>query len=400
MIDKTKIGLLFCTMISFLSPLMMSGRNFVHVFTSKGIYETCEDLWFKCLVIDVSDLTLSSKTQTAFVEILSPSDSVVWREKYPVVGGECNGHVYVGDDWETGEYRMYVNTSGSLGAGDTLMTPKRLLIVRELPEAQEYVSGKGNAFIKSVDSIEYGKIRPLNVTVELDSPEYHVRSRVRARVKVTDCDGNPVRAGIALSVHDRLYAYAPGDLDVVSHCLGVRESGAAPVLQSNEALLPDGPVTGTMMSGKKKSRVPMENQFMTAFDYAGSMDNLNIVMTGTGGRFEIPADMAVSLGRDILLKPVSGKDMKPVLEIDDNFTAIDRIRSKAKDKYYPVVRTEVPEETADDTLDYTGRRIVRLDEVEVKGKAGRYPKRNKMLGYLDSISTNYGGAWVCGCPAG
>ena len=139
---------------------------------------------------------------------------------------------------------------------------------------------------------------------------------------------------------------------------------------------------------------------MTAFDYTGSMDNLNIVTTGTGGRFEVPVDISATLGRDILLKPVSGKDMKPVLEIDDNFAAIDRIRSKAKDKYYPVVRTEVPEQTADDTLDYTGRRVVRLDEVEVKGKAGRYPKRNKMLGYLDSISTPYGGEWVCGCPAG
>ncbi|MDE6523668.1 MAG: hypothetical protein K2L17_12690 [Muribaculaceae bacterium] len=143
----------------------------------------------------------------------------------------------------------------------------------------------------------------------------------------------------------------------------------------------------------------MENQFMTAFDYSGSMDNLNIVTTGTGGRFEMPVDMAVSLGSDILLKPVSGKDMKPVLEIDENFAAIDGIRRKAKDKYYPVVRTGVPEQTADDTLDYTGRRVVRLDEVEVKGKAGRYPKRNKMLGYLDSISTPYGGAWVCGCHA-
>lgn len=391
---------LSCVLTVILSPLMMSGRDFVHVFTSKGIYETCEDLWFKCLVIDDSDFSLSGKTQTAFVEIVSPSDSVVWREKYPVAGGECDGHVYVGDDWETGEYRMYVNTSGSLGVGDSLMKPKRLLIVRELPEAQEYVTNKGNPFIQDVDSIEYGSIRPLNVTIELDSAEYHVRSRVRATVRVTDSDGNPVRAGLALSVYDRLYCYAPGDLDVLSHCLGVRESGAASSLQAGETVLPDGPVTGTMMSGKKKSRVPMENQFMTAFDYTGSMDNLNIVTTGTGGRFEVPVDMAVSLGRDILLKPVSGKDMKPVLEIDDSFAAIEGIRRKTKDKYYPVVRTVVPEETADDTLDYTGRRVVRLDELEVKGKAGRYPKRNKMLGYLDSISTNYGGAWVCGCGAG
>lgn len=395
-----KIISLGSALMVILSPLMMSGRDFVHVFTSKGIYETCEDLWFKCLVIDDSDFSLSGKTQTAFVEIVSPSDSVVWREKYPVAGGECEGHVYVGDDWETGEYRMYVYTSGSLGAEDTLMTPKKLLIVRELPEAQEHVSNEGNVFIQIVDSIEYGKLRPLNVTIELDSAEYLVRSKVRALIRVTDSDSNPLRAGIVLSVYDRLYGYAPGELDVVSHCIGVKESGVAPLLKADETVLPDSPVTGTMMSGKKKTRGPMENQFMTAFDYTGSMDNLNIVTTGTGGRFEMPVDMAVSLGRDILLKPVSGKDMKPVLEIDDNFAAIDKIRMKAKDRYYPVVRTEVPEETADDTLDYTGRRIVRLEEVEVKGKAVRYPKRNKMLGYLDSISTNYGSAWVCGCPAG
>ena len=53
-----------------------------------------------------------------------------------------------------------------------------------------------------------------------------------------------------------------------------------------------------------------------------------------------------------------------------------------------------------DTLDYSGRRIVRLDEVTVEGHAGRYPKRNKFLGYLDSISTLTGGAWTCGCHAG
>lgn len=381
-------------------PLEMLARDFVHIFTSKGIYETCEDMWFKCLVFNDSNFSLSGKTQTAFVEILSPSDSVVWKEKYPVIDGECDGHVYVGDDWQTGEYRMYVFTSGSLGCCDILMTPKKLLIVRELPEAQGYVSNKDNAYIKSVDSIIYGKIRPLNVTIELDSTEYHVRSRVRATVRVTDSEDKPVQAGIALSVHDRLYGYAPGDLDVVSHCLGVQESGTTPILQAGETVLPDGPVSGIMMSGKKKSRFPMENQFMTAFDYTGSMDKLNIVTTGTGGRFEIPVDISATLGREILLKPVSGKDMNPVLEIDDNYSTLEEIRRKAKDKYYPVVSIKTPMELADVPLDYTGRKVVHLDEIEVKGKAGRYPKRNKMLGYLDSISTPYGDAWVCGCEAG
>lgn len=89
-----------------------AGREFVHIFTSKDGYETCEDLWFKCLVLDDSTFSLSGKAQTAFVEIVSPGDSTVWREKYPVVGGECRGQVYVGDDWDAGVYRIYVHTGG------------------------------------------------------------------------------------------------------------------------------------------------------------------------------------------------------------------------------------------------------------------------------------------------
>lgn len=127
--------------VAFISPAFMSARDFVHIFTSKGIYETCEDLWFKCLVLNDSTFELSDKSHTAFVEIINPSDSVVWKEKYPIVNGECDGQIYVGDDWETGEYRMYVHTSSSLGLHDTQMTPKKLLIVKELPEAQGYVAG-------------------------------------------------------------------------------------------------------------------------------------------------------------------------------------------------------------------------------------------------------------------
>lgn len=384
----------------FLSPLMMSGRDFVHIFTSKGIYETCEDMWFKCLVIDDSTFSLSGKTQTAFVEIVNPSDSIIWKEKYPIVNGECDGHAYVGDNWETGEYRMYINTSGSLGIEDTLMTPKKLLIVRELPEAQKYVADKNGMLLRNVDSVSYGKVRPLNIAVKLDSAEYHTRSKVKARIKVTDSDGNHVRSGVALSVFDRLYGYAPGDLDVVSHCLGVQESGQPSMLQAGESLLPDGPVSGVLMSGKKKNNGSMENMYINVFDYTGSSGSLNVVETGTGGRFEIPVDIATSLGCDILLKPISGKDRKPYIEFDDNFSDIANVREKATDRYYSVVRVKFSEEIIDDTLDYTGRRVVHLDGIEVDGKAGRYPKRNKMLGYLDSISTPYGGAWVCGCEAG
>lgn len=57
--------------------IAVSARDFVHIFTSKGIYETYEDLWFKCLVLDDSTFTVSDHSHTAFVEIVNPNDSVV-----------------------------------------------------------------------------------------------------------------------------------------------------------------------------------------------------------------------------------------------------------------------------------------------------------------------------------
>ena len=386
-------------LVSFISPAFMSARDFVHIFTSKGIYETCEDLWFKCLVMNDSTFELSDKSHTAFVEIINPSDSVVWKEKYPVVNGECDGQIYVGDDWETGEYRMYVHTASSLGLHDTKLTPKKILIVRELPEAQDYVTGLALNEVM-VDSISYGRILPLNLTVELDSAEYHTRSRVRAKIKVTDADGSPVSATIALSVYDHLYRYRPGELDLMSHCIAVQKQQGQDYQHQGDAIISNGPITGYLKSRKKKNETPLENQFINVFDYSNSTGNLNIVVTEEDGRFEVPMDMAEALEWSVLMKPVSGKDMKPEIEFADPFAAISRVRRNTTDTYYPVLLKKSSDAPDADTLDYSDRRTVRLDEVIVKGHAGRYPKRNKLLGYLDSISTLTGGAWTCGCPSG
>lgn len=136
----SKLSFIIILSILYLSIDQIYARDFTHVFLSKGVYETCEDLWFKCLVLEDSTFRLSDKAHTAFVEVVNPNDSVVWKEKYPVVNGECDGQIYIGDDWKTGEYRMYVSTRNTLGSTDSVMFPKRILIVKELPEVQDLVS--------------------------------------------------------------------------------------------------------------------------------------------------------------------------------------------------------------------------------------------------------------------
>ena len=87
--------LVFIYLMMAVTLLPIWGKDFVHVFTSKGVYETSEDLWFKCVAFDDSTMSVSDRSHTAYVEIIDPSDSVVWREKYRMSGGMCDGHAYV-----------------------------------------------------------------------------------------------------------------------------------------------------------------------------------------------------------------------------------------------------------------------------------------------------------------
>ena len=369
------------------------GKEFVHVFTSKGVYETSEDLWFKCVAFDDSTMRVSDRSHTAYVEIVDPSDSVVWREKYRMSGGMCDGHAYVGDDWKPGEYRMFVHTRGSLGRRDTVVYPKRLLIVGDLPQVPEYLD-RAKAHIQYIDLPDTASIGGVNVTVTLDSTEYHTRSKVRATVSVTDADGNPVRAVVALSVTDALYSYPPADVDIESQVYGILLDTVRASDTGFEPILSDAAVSGHLSSGSKRNTVPLDGQYINVFDYNAEKGAVNIITTGSDGYFEVSPEIGSSLGKAILLKPLMDEDMKPRLYIDELLKSIADVRHNAIEKDYPVIRKNVITE-AEDTLDFAGRKTVRLDEIVVKGKGNVFAKRNKVIGYLDSIALSMHRAWVC-----
>lgn len=397
MVSKKILYIVTCAVLVFMPAV---ARDFVHVFTSKGVYETCEDMWFKCLVFNDSTIRLSDKSHTAFVEIINPSDSVVWKEKYPIVNGECDGHIYIGDDWETGVYRMYVNTRNSLGATDSVMYPKRLLVVNELPEVQRFMSSWSEQPFRLDSDTVFRYIKPLNLTVELDSTEYHIRSAIKAKLSVTDFDGNPVQAKIALTVYDYLYDYPLGNLGLLSHCHVRINDCVQKNIDSENMFLSDGPISGRLEARKKKNELSQEGQFINIFDLSNTAGAINIVETGENGSFEVPSDIASELSWELLLKPVSGQKMKPELIFNDSFADIDYVRKHSADRYFYDIHLKDSVLENLDSLDFSGRRGVRLEEVVVSGLGGRYPKRNKLMGYLDSISSLNGNAWVCGCPAG
>lgn len=101
-----------------------------YMLFSKGVYETGEDMWFKAWLFDRSLLTLSDRSQTLFLRIYDSADSLVWNEKYPISGGRAEGHVFIGEKWNTGEYRVEGYTQSSFYADSTeAIFPQKIWVV-------------------------------------------------------------------------------------------------------------------------------------------------------------------------------------------------------------------------------------------------------------------------------
>lgn len=93
----------------------------VYLQTSKGIYETGEDIWFKAYELDTQSFGLSNRSKTLYLQMVNDKDSVVWQEKYPIENGTANGHVYVDDKLQEGNYSLEGYTRHSF-LNDTIGT--------------------------------------------------------------------------------------------------------------------------------------------------------------------------------------------------------------------------------------------------------------------------------------
>ena len=85
----------------------------IYIQTSKGIYETGEDLWFKAYQLDAQTLGLSSQSRTLYLQMIGEKDSIIWQEKYPVEKGITSGHVYLDEKLPEGDYFLEAYTSHS-----------------------------------------------------------------------------------------------------------------------------------------------------------------------------------------------------------------------------------------------------------------------------------------------
>lgn len=105
----------------------------VYLQTSKGVYETGEDLWFKSYQFDAQTLNFSPRSQTLFLEMRGKNDSLVWQGKYPVENGIVQGQVYIDRNLPEGDYFLEAATPYSFYADSTQFVSKRKVrVVRNI----------------------------------------------------------------------------------------------------------------------------------------------------------------------------------------------------------------------------------------------------------------------------
>ncbi|UQD56303.1 hypothetical protein [Flavobacterium sp. K5-23] len=86
----------------------------VYLQTSKGIYETEEDLWFKGYLLDAQSHSPSERSKILFVQLIEDNtNSIVWKEKFEIINGFVDGHLFINDSLQAGNYTLEAYSSHS-----------------------------------------------------------------------------------------------------------------------------------------------------------------------------------------------------------------------------------------------------------------------------------------------
>lgn len=119
----------------------VGGEDFVYLLPSKEIYETGEDMWFKAYLFNRQTFALSDNSQTLYLQMRNTNDSIVWNGKYPLIHGRGEGHIYIGDDWQNGDYFIEGYTRSSLSNDSSAaIRPRRIYIVEQVAQMDSIIS--------------------------------------------------------------------------------------------------------------------------------------------------------------------------------------------------------------------------------------------------------------------
>lgn len=155
----------------------------VYLQACKDIFEPGEDVWFKAYVLDARYLAPSVNTKTLYASLIKmPEKKAVWEEKYPVVNGFTDGHLYLPDTIAPGEYLLVAQTPLSVNPDmPAVISAKRITVIKD---------------ITALETIKYTDkniIKPDSLYLQLLPEGGHLVAGITSRVafKAVNIKGQP-----------------------------------------------------------------------------------------------------------------------------------------------------------------------------------------------------------------
>lgn len=108
----------------------------IYLQTSKDIYETEENLWFKGSVLDAQTFSPSQKNKTLYVQLTSEDKKTIfWKEKYEIEKGFVDGHLFLQDSLKSGKYLLTAYSQDSYFKNQKeFYAFKQITIVKQIQE--------------------------------------------------------------------------------------------------------------------------------------------------------------------------------------------------------------------------------------------------------------------------
>lgn len=245
--------------------------------------------------------------------------------------------------------------------------------------------------------------KKLHIDIVTEKESYVLREKATLKVKVTDDNGQPVKADLGISVFDKAYSNPDDRVNMLAYCYlssQIRGAVCRPAYYFDEKnadrmqamdllLLTQGwrryvwelngtvrhgemflrdDVTGIQTLGSKKKSKGTGGA-KQLIQVSGAEGNSTYLMTDSLGRFTVDTDLMKTLrGGYVYLKPMLSKEFKPELEIQDYFPAIDSIRRKKSFDCSLINCTQRPKEEIYDAPVVSGDSTILLDEVSLPAR--------------------------------
>lgn len=134
--------------------------DLVYLQTSKTIYETEEDVWFKGYVLDAQHFYPSARSKTLFVQLIEDkTDLVVWEKKYEIENGFVDGHLFLKNELAEGIYTLSAYSAHSADSNaKEFYTAKKFEVQKILKRKTTVASIKKDSIVLFTTYPEGGKL--------------------------------------------------------------------------------------------------------------------------------------------------------------------------------------------------------------------------------------------------